>query len=141
MSRLPQILGRVTLDEAQGRLLAESVVITISAGQFRQHITKRARLGDVIWVQEPFYAYALTGMFRVPPVMPGVVAGPRFEAKTPDKFKMYRHNRRYHTDASRLPRERSRCTLEIASFDAASLNCICHMQNIDDFMAARRAAA
>lgn len=140
------ILGRVTLGEAQSGTLNIDERFVLTQQQFRLHIKAHARVGDLIWVQEPvllittgeLQTHMRRGLFSlVAPFQQGAALDAR--VREMGYTRKYRFRK---LGAELMRRPSSRCTLEIEAFDieARTLTCIVHMEQADELLAKRRVA-
>jgi hypothetical protein len=52
-----KIVGRVQLTMEQSNVLTAGGTTDLPLAQFREFVPGRARIGDLVWVQEPFFAF------------------------------------------------------------------------------------
>lgn len=133
---MTHVLGRVLLRKDQAEKLVQDAILRIPLTQFRKYIKAKACIGNLIWVQEPYWdfprarrGYNTHGGVHVLPLRPSQALS---QAKTGMR----------QMDGSRLKRAHSRATLEITVYDAESgeITCKVHMQQIDEFVKARTVA-
>jgi hypothetical protein len=136
-----KLLGRVLLDTDQQKKLADGATLDIPREQFRQHAKGKARIGDLLWVQEPYWEYLPFNRWTAQSVSGLVPCGLLELHKRPKTSGTGPFRRKRH-DGSRLPRVFSRYTLEITGVlpDASGITCTAHLMQIDTFLNARRAA-
>lgn len=135
MTRAHAVIGRIRLTEDQATPLSAGAVLVVGREQFRAHCRRRAQIGDLLWVQEPYHEW--TPARWGSPTAAAIVAGPRFGTPTPKHIGGNPCRHRY-CDGRKLPRQFSRATLEIVGFDPTvqSVTLRAHMVQIDAFLAA-----
>jgi hypothetical protein len=130
-----KVLGRVLVTEQQQRKLAPGATLDIPRAQFRALVRAKAHIGDLLWVQEPYWEYLPKNRFTSQTVH-GIVPCAAFERHERPKSAGNGPVRRKFRDGSRLPRVLSRYTLEIQAVlpDQSGIRCTAHLMQIDTFL-------
>lgn len=134
-----KLLGRVEIIPGLQRALVQGAVIEIDRATFRRFTKATARIGDLLWVQEPFWLLQNTqGLERKPAIIPA----PNGPITNPPRYISLHTCTKERKSAKYLPRQHSRATLEIMGVmpDSAGLRCLVHMQQVDEFLKSRVAA-
>jgi hypothetical protein len=130
-----RVLGPALITPAQQKMLAEGAVLEIGRGAAYASAAKRARIGDVFWVREPYIEF-IPAQFGCPAnigaFLPGF--GPKLYAEKPAYLKPYAHlcRRKQHL-AQGMTRSLSRASLEITAILHGNAGWLCKakMGNVD----------
>lgn len=136
-----KVLGSISITAKRQKTITEGMRWDIPRRHFTARTLQRARVGDLVWLREPFTEFtnhASLGrhIFEV------VRGNSPLVAKTPKHIMPYRdrcHRRIYPAKA--MDRVGSLACLEIAAIGAKALGCIVHNQQVDEFLKARKATA
>lgn len=134
-----KLLGSCIISTLEQRTLADGASLDLPRTRLEPRILARARIGDLMWAQEP-YALALSRRFgpqNIREVLVGPVAGKR---TIPVHIKHILHQlRQKRMAAHTLSRQDSRATLEIMGISEHAVRVQVHMQQVDAFLKARAA--
>lgn len=132
------VLGAYGFTFEGQRQLAAGVSLDLPLSRFAPRILARAKIGDLMWVKEP-WALLRSRQFGPQNIREAVV-GP---AGTPPPARLkhlMRELRLSPQPALTLERGDSRATLEIMGISEHAVRVLVHMVQVDALMAARRSA-
>jgi hypothetical protein len=126
-----KIVGRVLITEGQGRQLTAGGTFDVPAGQFRQNIAGVFGIGDLAWVQEPYFAVMPKSLAYAS----GVLVGPHGRSRN-------RMPKRMNLERSKLARETGKylrrvdscVTLEVMGIVEGAVRCLTHFEQVDVFI-------
>jgi len=135
-------LGPAILDTLQQKLLDAGKTITVSRDRVFADAAEKAVPGDLWWVKEPCFEVTahLNGVGQSHPcIVPGNLKTLKYPPHLPNNSAaQMRHIQR---PASMVRRAESRAYLKIVTISKFGFHCSSHMQNIDDFLSGKTAAA
>lgn len=135
-----KVVGSILITANRQKTIKEGARWDIPRQHFKAATLRRARVGDLVWLREPFTEFtnhASLGrhIFEV------VRGNSPLVAKTPKHILPYRDRcHRRILPASAMDRVGSLACIEITAIGAKALGCIVHDQQVDEFLKARRAA-
>lgn len=134
------VLGSLLITKTRQRSIKDGAQWEIPRKHFTARVLRRARVGDLIWLREPFAE--ITPHRSVRQHSATVRGASPLGLKVPKHLKPYFH--RCHLKfypATDLCRPESFACLEITEIGPLRLGGVVHDQQVDDFVKARKAAA
>lgn len=130
-----KILGHVYIGINQQRDLADGGTFEMPLKQFRETVSWTARIGDLVWVKEPWCLLLPMAIAR-----PGhfLTVAPALRAE----FGTKKVTVEFHPTGHGLHRRESRFTFEVMGYtaDAATVRFLVHQQQVDALLKMKRAA-
>jgi hypothetical protein len=134
-------LGPAILNFAQQRNLETGKPVLVVRETVFPDAAERAIVGDLWWVKEDFIE-VVSAQFEGPSCVSAIVPGSPLGMSIPMELRAWWHvYKRYQRQGKDLSRSASRAYLRIGSISHMGFHCTGHMQNIDDFLGKKSAAA
>lgn len=113
-----KIIGHIELTGEQSRTLRGDVTIDLPLAQFRKFVSRVARIGDGVWVKEPYLLFAAKKdlLYDDMVIFGGSPVGPRMQPRRRAPMDGYRVSTH---PAQAMRRKDSRAVLEIMGFNGA----------------------